>query len=66
MLVSMWPIDDRASGTLIEDFYGELHNRASLPEALRRAKLSLLDETSNGDRPLWGLSPPPGCVYCRL
>ena len=44
-LVSLWPVDDRASGSLVERFYSEV-DESSLPAALREAKLMMLDETA--------------------
>ncbi|MFQ5767726.1 MAG: CHAT domain-containing protein, partial [Acidobacteriota bacterium] len=45
VLVSMWPVDDRASGRLMESFYRALKEGRTLPQSLRRAKLDLLRET---------------------
>ena len=47
MLVSLWPVDDGASGLLVGAFYeAVLANGAPLPAALRRAKLNLMREST--------------------
>ncbi len=46
VLVSLWPVDDRSSGSLVEKFHRELQKQTTLPQALRQAKLRLLQETT--------------------
>lgn len=46
VLVSLWPVDDRASRLLIDGFYDELLRQAPLPRALREAKLKLMQTTT--------------------
>jgi CHAT domain-containing protein len=39
VVATLWPVDDRATGALVRDFYAALADGATAGEALRRARL---------------------------
>lgn len=43
VVMSLWPIDDKATSTMMAVFYGGLHDGQSVDEALHAAKLSLIN-----------------------
>jgi CHAT domain-containing protein len=43
LTVSLWNVNDSATSTLMQTFYAQLNHGTSKPEALRRAKLQLLN-----------------------
>jgi len=53
LLVSMWKVDDRATSELMVRFYRELFSGAGKAEALRIAKLSLIERPDNAFPDSW-------------
>jgi len=41
MIISLWPVEDQATGLLFEDFWGQIHQGVRPLEALRQARLYL-------------------------
>jgi CHAT domain-containing protein len=42
IIMSLWPVDDQSTSTIMKDFYSGLSNNLSKDEALRQAKLNYL------------------------
>ncbi|HRC84059.1 MAG TPA: CHAT domain-containing protein [Thermoanaerobaculia bacterium] len=53
LLMSLWNVDDVRTAQLMERFYGRLLAGASKAEALRQAKLDLLDQPGSADPFYW-------------
>lgn len=63
VLVSLWPVDDRVTADLMYAFHRHLRDSHDPAEALRRAKMSLLDSPFTRSPRLWApfvLVGPPG------
>jgi len=55
LLVSLWPVSDESTAELMNHFYTNLRNGASKTEALRQAKLILIESTDWKRDPFyWG------------
>jgi CHAT domain-containing protein len=54
LLVSLWPVSDRSTPDLMYDFYRHLGVAGTKAEALRQAKLSMIDSESYSDPYFWG------------
>lgn len=53
-VVSLWAVSDRSTGLLMKAFYAELARGTGRAEALRRAKLALLEQPSLSHPYHWG------------
>ena len=47
VLVSLWRVDDAATGALMDRFYRDVKKGDTLPGALRKAKLELHETTAS-------------------
>lgn len=52
LLVSLWPVEDESTATLMSAFYRELRERPII-EALRQAQLALLKSAAHADAVFW-------------
>lgn len=52
LLVSLWPVEDESTASLMSAFYRELRERPMI-EALRQAQLSLLKSAAHADPVFW-------------
>lgn len=53
LLVSLWKVDDSATSTLMLKFYEQLVKKKTIPQALRAAKLSMLNNAVYSDPFMW-------------
>jgi CHAT domain-containing protein len=62
VLMSLWKVDDAANASIMGDFYRLLGEGASKSEALRKAKLDYLDNSSavSGQPFFWAAMVPMG------
>jgi CHAT domain-containing protein len=55
LVVSMWPVDDKSSALLMNEFYLNLKHGLSKRQALQQAKVKLLDSKGWDRDPFyWG------------
>ncbi len=59
-VVSLWKVNDRATGALMGAYYGELKAGTGRSEALRRAQLGLLREPETAHPFYWAAFVPAG------
>jgi len=53
LLVSLWNVDDRSTARLMVDFYKQNEGGYSMPQALREAKLSLIEQGQYASPRYW-------------
>jgi len=53
LLVSLWSVSDRTTARLMLDFYKQTHNNTKMPQALRQAKLAMIDNGQYAHPKYW-------------